>query len=236
MTETVDGITFEYQLNRYVKDGGGAVVFLHGWGGDIRSFSGAYKAAEEWGVPAINFAFPKIVPKDYGIYDYAAFLKSFLDRHGIKSPTLVGHSFGGRVAIILASQGFCGRLVLVDSAGMKPRFKLSRAIKIARYKASVRRGKPLDGTGSVDYNNTEPEMRAVFVRIVNTFLERLLPYIKCPTLILWGKSDKDTPPYMARRLARGIKDSELIYINGGHYAYAQSDFAFKSHLKSFITE
>lgn len=236
MTQTVGGITFEYQKNRYVKSGKPATVFLHGWGGDIRSFGGAYKAAEEWGEAAVNFAFPKTVPEDWGIYDYAAFVKSFLDEQGIKSPTLVGHSFGGRVAIILASQGVCKRLVLVDSAGMKPRFNLRRAIKISRYKASVRRGKPLDGTGSVDYNNTVPEMRAVFVRIVNTFLEKLLPYISCPTLIVWGRSDEDTPPYMAKRLFRGIKNSELKFINGGHFAYAQSDLAFMGLLKPFISD
>lgn len=238
MTESICGAECEYEYNNYVRQGGddGVVVFLHGWGGDLRSFKGAFTAAGNWGVKAVNFAFPKIVPSGFGIYDYAAIVKKFLEEKKLTNVILVGHSFGGRVAIILASQKACSKLVLVDSAGMKPRFNLRKKISIARYKSRVRRGKPLDGFGSVDYNNISAEMRGVFVRIVNTHLEKLLPYIDCPTLIVWGRSDADTPPYMAKRLHRGIANSELEFINGGHYAYAQSNYVFLRLLKSFVVE
>lgn len=227
-------IRLEYETNDI--DSPSAVVFLHGWGGDIRSFGGAYSALTARGARAYNVAFPKLVPSDWGVYDYAQALREFLSAHNIERPTLVGHSFGGRVAIILASQGVCERLVLVDSAGMKPRFDIRKKIKIARYKYRVKHGKPLDGMGSIDYNNLDVSMRGVFVRIVNSHLERLLPFIECPTLIIWGKCDKDTPPYMARRLHRGIKGSKLEYIDGGHYAYAQSHYAFVRLLVEYLSE
>ena len=163
-------------------------------------------------------------------------VRTFLIEVGAENPIIVGHSFGGRIALILAAQGLCKKLVLTDAAGLKPRFSLRKKLKIAAYHRRVKCGKPLDGFGSVDYNNLDPKMRAVFVRIVNARLDRLLPFIKCKTLIFWGKDDRDTPPYMAKRLRRGIKNSELVFADGGHYAYVDSHFEFVNLLKSFVLD
>ncbi|MCH5163232.1 MAG: alpha/beta hydrolase [Clostridiales bacterium] len=235
MRDEIDGVRFEYEVNGHYLRGAKTVVFLHGWGGDLRSFRGAFSAVTDLGLSAVNFAFPKEVPPDWGVYDYAAFVGAFLEREGIAGATIVGHSFGGRVGIILAAQRKAEKLVLVDAAGMKPRFSLRKKIKIARYKRAVKCGKPLDGMGSVDYNNTSGDGRKVFVRIVNTHLDKLLPYIECETLIVCGKSDKDTPPYMAKRLKRGIKNSELVFLDGGHYCYTESHHTFVRLLKKFLS-
>lgn len=237
-TEIIDGVECRYEFLG-VPSGcvhGGTVVFLHGWGGGLSSFSRACADINKLGAACVNFAFPVTVPSDWGIYDYAAYVKTFLRLKNIKDPIVVGHSFGGRIALILAAQGVCGGIVLVDAAGMKPRFSLRKKIRIARYHRSVKRGKPLDGTGSIDYNNLDADMRKVFVRIVNTHLDKLLPFISCKTLVFWGKRDRDTPPYMARRIKRGIKNSTLVFVDGGHYSYIDSDYRFLRTVKSFIME
>ena len=235
MTTTVNGVQCEYEA--FNAPGSNTVVlFLHGWGGGLSSFKGAYKSVANLGISCVNFAFPKSVPSEWGVYEYAACVRDFMLEQGIEKPIIVGHSFGGRVAIILAAQGLAKKIVLVDSAGLKPKFSLKRKIRIARYHHRVKRGKSLDGFGSTDYNNVDKDMRKVFVRIVNTHLDRLLSYIKCETLIFWGRRDRDTPPYMARRLKRGIKNSTLIMTDGGHYSYIDSSFAFISRLKKFVTE
>lgn len=236
MITTVDGVQCEYEFYRAHGDAKTVVLFLHGWGGDLNSFAGAYKSATAWGVSCVNFAFPNKVPSNWGVYEYAACVRDFMLEQGIDKPIIVGHSFGGRVAIILAAQGLAKSLVLVDSAGLKPKFSLKRKIRIARYHHRVKCGKSLDGFGSTDYNNVDADMRGVFVRIVNTHLDRLLPYVKCNTLIFWGKHDKDTPPYMARRLKRGIKSSTLITVDGGHYSYIDYQYRFLQELKNFVTE
>lgn len=230
---SVGDIVCEYEKfdGRRSKD---TVVFLHGWGGGLKSFSGAYKAVCDWGVSAVNLAFPTEVPVDWGIYDYAAYVKSVLDMLKVDKPILVGHSFGGRVAIILAAQGLCKKLVLTAAAGMKPKFSLAKSVRIAKYRARKKKGKPLDGFGSIDYNNCKSEMRGVFVRVVNTYLEKLLPYIECETLLFWGRADRDTPPYMAKRLKRSIKNSRLVFTDGGHFAYIDAGLEFTDELKSFI--
>ena len=233
MQDTVDGVGFEYEMQRGFAP---TVLFLHGWGGGLASFAGAYGTVCDLGFAAVNFAFPKDMPSDWGIYDYAAHVRAFTEKFDIKAPIIVGHSFGGRVGMILAAQGLCEKLVLVDSAGLKPKFDIKKKIAVARYRYRVKHGKPLDGFGSIDYNNMSKEKRGVFVRVVNTHLDKLMRYIKCPTLIVWGKDDKDTPPYMAKRLKRGIHNSELVYLNGGHYSYIDSDYGFANTLKRFITE
>ena len=235
MTTTVNGVQCEYEAF-IAPESNTVVLFLHGWGGDLSSFKGAYKSVADLGISCVNFAFPKSVPSEWGVYEYAACVRDFMLEQGIEKPIIVGHSFGGRVAIILAAQGLAKKIVLVDSAGLKPKFSLKRKIRIARYHHRVKRGKSLDGFGSTDYNNVDKDMRKVFVRIVNTHLDRLLSYIKCETLIFWGRRDRDTPPYMARRLKRGIKNSTLIMTDGGHYSYIDSSFAFISRLKKFVTE
>lgn len=243
MVENANGIRYEYESNlesgseqNRADNSGAVILFLHGWGGDLRSFAGAYSEVCGWGMRAVNFAFPSVVPPQWGVYDYAAFVHGFLKAKGIDKPVIVGHSFGGRVGIILASQGVCSKLVLVDSAGARPKFSLSKKIKIARYKRCVKLGKPLDGFGSIDYNNAGREMRGVFVRIVNTHLDKLLPYIQCPTLVFWGSRDKDTPPYMARRIARKVRNCELVMTDGGHYSYIDCKYKFLRSLKSFVTD
>ena len=215
MQDTVDGVGFEYEMQSGFAP---TVLFLHGWGGGLASFAGAYGKVCDLGFAAVNFAFPKDMPSDWGIYDYAAHVRAFTEKFDIKAPIIVGHSFGGRVGMILAAQGLCEKLVLVDSAGLKPKFDIKKKIAVARYRYRVKHGKPLDGF------------------VVNTHLDKLMRYIKCPTLIVWGKDDKDTPPYMAKRLKRGIPNSELVFLDGGHYSYIDSDYGFANTLKRFITE
>ncbi len=237
MNAVIGGVECKYEKNfDALPSGANPIVFLHGWGGDLRSFRGAYSSVCDWGMPTLNFEFPKTVPTNWGIYDYSTYVAEFLSGLGIASPIIVGHSFGGRIGIILAAQKKCGKLVLVDSAGMRPKFSLVKKLKIARYRYRVKHNKPLDGMGSADYNSIGKEQRGVFVRIVNTHLEKLLAYIECPTLIVWGKRDADTPPYMAKRLHRGIKNSELVFVDGGHYSYIDSNFLFLRLLKNFITD
>lgn len=236
MTVTVNGVECEYERTVVGDAAGETLLFLHGWGGNILSFKHAYTAMSDMGLDCVNFAFPSVVPSDWGVYDYAALVTAFLKSVDIEKPIVIGHSFGGRIAMILAAQGVAEKIALVDSAGLKPRPSLNKKLRIAAYRRAKKCGKPLDGYGSIDYNNLGSDMRKVFVRIVNTHLDGLLPYIKCDTLIFWGKRDRDTPMYMAKRLRRGIKTSKLVTVDGGHYSYVDASYKFVQQLKSFVTE
>lgn len=220
----------QYAINPFE---GERVVLLHGWGGDMRSFYGVYDYLTRSGVPAINLAFPKEVPEFWGICDYAAYIKGFLKSVGAENPALIGHSFGGRVALILASEGFASKLMLVDAAGLKPR-GVKRAFKMFKIRVKKALGGDISKYASPDYKALMPAMRPVFKRIVNTHLDGLCEKVTVPTHIVWGRRDKDTPPYMARKFKRTVKNSKLFFLDGGHYSYIDDPVTFKSILTSFV--
>ena len=88
--------------------------------------------------------------------------------------------------------------------------------------------------GSADYRKLSGDMRETFKNIVNFHLDYCLEDIKCSTLIIWGKRDKDTPPYMARRLQRRIYNSGLVFLKGGHYSYLDCYGQFLAILNSYF--
>lgn len=218
---------------------GSPIVLLHGWGCSSECMDGVYNYLTRHNRRVYSIDFPgfgksDFPPESWGVYDYADCVQYMLGALGIVKPTIVGHSFGGRIAIILGARKVASKLVLADSAGLKPRTSLRKTLAIARYKRLKRLGKaPLDA-GSADYAALKPSMKKVFVRIVNTHLDPLLSKIDVPTLLFWGKLDKDTPPYMARKMSRRIRDSGLVMLrDAGHFAYAERSDVFCAALQSF---
>lgn len=226
----------------FVKDSGGdgkPVALLHGWGASSDAMGGIFNSLSRSGRRVCALDFPGFgksgyPPESWGIYEYADCVQYVLSNLGFDKPAVVGHSFGGRVALILASRGVASRIVLTDAAGLKPKYSLRKAIAVRRYKAKKRKGKDVSEMGSADYAALPPEMRKVFVRVVNTHLDSLLPLIDVPTLLFWGRDDKDTPPYMARKFHRRIADSGLIMLKGaGHFAYAERADVFNAAVRVF---
>lgn len=230
----------------YGKRGNPCIIFLHGWGGSVKSFMGVAKVFAGFGFFSVLLDFAGFgdsgepeEPKT--IYDYAGDVEDFIDKFGLDCPFVVGHSFGGRVGIVLASLGRVGKLVLVDSAGLRPRFSLKKEIAVWKYKQTkkkVLKGKlpesALSRFGSSDYKSLSGVMRATFVNVVNEDLDYLLSSVMVPTLIVWGKKDKDTPLYMARRMRRGIENSRLLVYNAGHYSYLEHSSRFIEDVYDFL--
>ncbi len=149
----------------------------------------------------------------------------------------MGHSFGGRVALELSSKfgDLVKGLVLIDSAGLKPRRTPLYYIKITIHKLLRKLGfKGLKG--SDDYRVLSLIMKETFKKVVSYDQSFLLKDISVPTAIFWGKRDQDTPPYMARKLNAGIKDSQIFWLDGGHYSYVDDYEKFLAVLKAYINE
>ena len=214
------------------------IIFLHGWGGDASAFLFcAERLKEEFCCVAAElpgFGGCEEPPRPYSVADYAAEVLAFADESGADSFALVGHSFGGRVALELAARHpeRVRALALVDAAGLKPRRKPSYYLRVAAHKLSKRfGGRGL--SGSADYRSLSPVMKGTFVKVVNYDQTPLLGMVKCPTAVFWGKEDGDTPMYMARKFVRGIKDSSLFLLEGGHFAYLH-DPTFFPVLHAFL--
>ncbi len=223
----------------YTREGEGrAVLLLHGWGGSIDCFASvANDLSGDFTVFRLDFwgfGASEMPPLDADIYSYAEVVEDFINKVIASPVILLGHSFGGRVAIILgAACPLVEKIVLIDSAGLRPRQSLKKRIKIARYhrlKKKVNAGRiepsKLDTFGSRDYLALPTALRQVFVRVVNEDLSYLARKIKVPTLLVWGRRDSETPLYMARKLRKMILHSTLQVLNGGHFAYLECEREF----------
>ncbi len=219
----------------YEQSGSGpAVLLLHGWGCTHEY----YKPLASLLAPSYtvyNFDLPGFgasdeAPSDWGLGDYVKMLEAFIEEHCDGPVSLVGHSFGGRMAIRYASRHEVSRLALVDAAGIKPRRTLKYWLRVYLYKCKrflvlkvFRRPDLFElwraHQGSADYKAASANMKPVFVRVVNEDLKDCLPLIQAPTLLFWGENDTATPLADARLMQKRILDTRLVVIPGaGHYA------------------
>ena len=222
---------------------------MHGWGGTQINFKGVidYLQLTSANFKCINLDFPPFgsssCPESVlTIYDYAEMIFEFLTEIKIDKVNIVAHSFGGRVALILASQHgeIISKLILTDSAGLKARYSLIKKFKIFKYKVAKYLQRKnllkidLSKYGSADYKLLNQVMKKTFINVVNADLTDKLSLITAPTLIFWGKNDKATPLYMAKTLHKRIKNSQLVICEGGHYAYLDCFEMFVKNLIVFL--
>ncbi len=232
----LDGIKVSYEC--YGK--GDNIVLLHGWGGAALSFKPVSdylsKSYRVYALDFPGFGNSDIPPEPWGTEDYGNFVLKFLNEMLIEKTNIIAHSFGGRVAIWLAANfpGKVNKLVLVDSAGIKPRRTLKYHIKVAVAKTGKRifshsifgkYGERLLHdlyrlVGSKDYRQQSGTMRSILVKVVNEDLRTLLSKIIVPTLLIWGENDKDVPLAYAKIMEKEIKDAGLVIFKGaGHFSY-----------------
>ena len=96
-----------------------------------------------------------------------------------------------------------------------------------------RRGK----SGSSDYNNATPKMRAILSKVVNEDLCHLMPKIAAPTLLFWGENDTATPLADAKRMEKLIPDAGLVTVAGaGHFSFLENMPLFLKVLESFLNK
>lgn len=215
------------------------ILLLHGWGADSSALMFvARHLCVKYRVLLIDFpgfGDSEYPPEYYGVKEYADDALRLIERLGISSATIVGHSFGGRVAIELAAYHpeLVEELVLVDSAGLKPRRGLKYYVRIAAHKLARSFG--LKGLrGSSDYNTLPLAMRGVFVRVVNYYQNALLGQISCPCAVFWGADDRETPLYMYKYFLKHIAHSHGFMLEGEHFAYAQDGRKFLAILDALL--
>lgn len=215
-------------------------VFLHGWGQSGECFNSIIKKV---GGSWLTVDFPPFgnseQPKGWTLFSYASMVLSLLEHLDIEKCNLIGHSFGGRIAILIAAlrPNVVEKLMLIDSAGIKPKRKFSYYFHVFLYKLLKFFGYFPRNSGSRDYCNLSQNMKATFVSIVNTYLEEYCSQIDVPTVIIFGEKDEETPIYMAKKLHKLIENSKLYVIEGaGHFVYEDREIAFVEIAKSFLRE
>ncbi|SHN35985.1 alpha/beta fold hydrolase [Gracilibacillus kekensis] len=232
------------KLNIHYKQTGEGrpVVMLHGWGTKLDLFEDLqHSLSSNFQVTSIDFpGFGESdePPESWDVRQYTDFLEKLLTKLEIKNPILIGHSFGGRVSIKYADRHQSGvhKIILIGSAGVKPKRKLDYYLKVYSYKTLKKvlnlpvlnrykediiqkyRGK----AGSSDYQSASRVMQQTLSKVVNEDLQHHMPNIKAPTLLIWGANDTSTPVEDAKIMEKLIPNAGLALIeNAGHYVFLE---------------
>lgn len=221
---------------------GRPVLALHGWGGSIRSF---WPVAERLGTSGYavhlidlpGFGQTEAPPEPWSVADYARFVLAYLDASDLSRVALLGHSFGGRIGLVLAAQHpeRISRMVLANSAGLRTPLSLRQQVRNGAARL-VRSSLDLLGLTSLrarlqavynrryasqDYLNAGP-LRETFLRIISEDLTPYAAQVQAPTVLIWGDRDTDTPLWQGRKLEQVMPDAGLIVFTGaGHFSYLE---------------
>ncbi len=253
MQMTLDGLRVNYTVS-----GSGKYVFLlHGWGANLELYKNiAEVISSQYTVVSLDFpgfGGSEEPHEPWSVSDFTKFTISFISQFDCDEVILLGHSYGGRVIIKMASQDDLpfkiSKIVLVDSAGILPKktFKQKarqRFYKIGRKFLETKLMKKLfpnaldafrKKMGSADYNAASPIMRQSLVLAVNEDLTSLLPKISAPTLLIWGDKDTATPLSDGQLMEKSIPDAGLVVLEGsGHFSFLEQPYVFQQVIKSFL--
>ena len=211
-------------------------MFLHGWGSNKDAFILADEFLKGFTVTRVDlFGFgktpPPAIPVDLDYY--VAGVRRLMEFYKMENVVVVGHSFGGRVAIKLAESSRVAALILTDAAGLKPRRRPSYYFKVLSYKIKKALGFS-SNSGSSDYRALTGAMKGTFVKVVNEYLDGSAAKITCPTLLRWGENDAETPLYMYKRCLRLIASSRgVIMENAGHFPFLDDPKRYYTLVKQF---
>lgn len=248
----IDGLQLHYDDTG--KPEGNPVVLMHGWGCDHSTVKSIASILEP-GMRVLNLDLPghgktPEPPEIWGVEEYTRLVENFITKLGLKKVTLIGHSFGGRISILLSSRNDNVRkVVLVDAAGVKPKHKIDWYVKVYFYKTlkhavpfilGRKQGqKVLEAyrkkSGSADYRNASPVLRAILSKCVNEDLKHVMPQIKAPVLLIWGADDTATPLSDAKTMERLMPDAGLVSFDGcGHYSFLDNPGGFRAVMREFF--
>jgi pimeloyl-ACP methyl ester carboxylesterase len=190
------------------------------------------------------------------VEDYARLMLAFMDVEGVEKVDVVGHSFGGWLALHMAllAPPRIERLVLVDSMGLDskeaPATDISKLDETALYNAAFATrgllvaagdfgGVPLDLRGGALFKNVLNGQRNLIAltggKCGDPALISSLENISAQTMIVWGEADLVTPLEHAAAFSSRIRGSRLAIVEeAGHFPQKEKPQTFLRVVCSFL--
>ena len=258
-------VTLSHGRTRYLEAGDGPpVILLHGVGftADRESWlpniEPLAKSLRVLAVDQVGWGLSDRLDLEYSFAYLVDFVREFQDALGLEKSHVVGHSMGGWVASLLAyeSPGRVDRLVLVASGGTLTRplpqmvdFQPPTAEVLRRRIETTFKGSAVDvdallahqleaaaQPGAVESyrkilrHMTDPVTRQRY----NTL--RRLPFVRAPTLAIWGRDDDVNPLEAGETIARLIPGATLTVIDAcGHSVPSEAPERFNELVERFLT-
>lgn len=212
------------------------LVWGHGWGHSGAALAPLAEVLKPFASSSLidfpGFGKSARPPETWGTAEYAELVAEWLAGERV---VWVGHSFGGRVGIQLAARHpeLVSGMVLIAAAGLPRRRSFREKVRFTLRKTAfmtarkfVREGPGLDKLrerfGSSDYRSAGA-LRPILTRVVSEDLSEHAKAVRCPTLLIYGTADTDTPPEIGERLQALIPHAELALLQGFDHNSVLSD-------------
>jgi pimeloyl-ACP methyl ester carboxylesterase len=250
MKVIVQDLSVEYQD----EGSGKTILFLHGWQDSLHSFDLLTQHFRGESVRLVRLDLPGFgqseSPKtDWSLSDYIVFVGSFIGKLNLTPDVLVGHSFGGRIAIrgVASKELSTDKLILISSAGIARKFSfrnlainlLTKILALITYipplifwrdRIKVKAYKII---GS-DYLNAG-KLKQTFLQVIKEDLRKYASQITQQTLLIWGENDIETPVLYGQIFSELIPNSHLeIIASGGHFVHKEKPVEVSVLIKKFI--
>lgn len=219
------------------------MFFLHGWGGNAESWQPLWHALAKlspapsphlslYALDFPGFGASSPPPTAWQLEDFVHLVIAFLDHLHIPKIVLVGHSFGGRVGMVLAAQypDRIAELVLLAPAGLRHHRVVKKIVaRAAEAGTTTLRLSRLRGVrtffrlllhralGNPEYARTSGVMRQTYQRAVERDLRSFLPAITVPVRIFWGRHDTYVPVGDAAIMERALPSSRVVIFENGRH-------------------
>ena len=219
------------------------VLALHGWRRTHEDFAEAFGSGDAdvaalgaIAVDLFGFGATPPPPEPWGTEEYARHLLPLFDEPGVLADrvVIVGHSFGGRVAVRLATMRperiermvLCG-VPLLDRSDRRARparvFRIARRLNRIGLIGDDRMEEMRNRYGSADYRAASGVIRDVLVTLLAERYDDAMPEIGCPVELLWGERDTEVPVEVAVRAQAMFPNATLRILPGvGHLLPTES--------------
>lgn len=233
-----------------------AIIILHGWGLSAFRFLGLSTLLTKKGYSVFTPDFPgfgksRIPDRPFTLLDYVDFLRSYIQKQKMDSFIIIGHSFGGRVALRYAAvqPEALRALILTGTPGFTPvaRKKLFFFILLAKIGKVFFSVWPLTLlsekirpwyyylVGAREFYRAEGVMRETFKLVVQEELQSAMKKVCVPTLLVWGSEDSITPIWIAKKMKEFITGSTLEIIKARDHGVSFKDpHVFVSRIEKFL--
>jgi pimeloyl-ACP methyl ester carboxylesterase len=223
--------TIFYQQSR-LESSSIPILLLHGWGISTEPYQEVLELLAQHhtiiapDLPSFARSAYSGLISDY--VSYSKFLLPFLSVLDLQQFHLIGHSFGGGIAITLSTlvPEKVRSVILIDSTGIPapsiPEMIPRRAIEMTAQLFLPRsRLKLVDIPLVFSYNllfNTKNVIQGLLISLYED-ISYLLLEIQAPCLLLWSEKDLTTPLSNAQEMAAIIPNSKLITVEEGFHEW-----------------
>ncbi len=228
------------EINFRIIGEGTPLLILHGWGSKKERWEPVAELLAEKGIKVIipdlpGFGNSEKPSETWGLDDYCEFVQEFIGFLNLEKFYLLGHSFGGALAVkcALAFPEKIDKLFLVGAACFRRRAlrkklfyitaKVLKVFSFLPYYSCARKGFYKFIVRKSDYLYTEGVMKDIYLKIIKEDLSEVLPQVQVPTIIIWGEKDKIKRIKEARSIKEKIKNSKLEIIpKVGHNPHSET--------------